>query len=78
VITDAWDGIEMFFEPGAEILLAENAEDVVHYLRVVSREDARHIGACMRRRALRDHTYELRARKFDSIVAGRDTAQRAA
>jgi spore maturation protein CgeB len=78
VITDAWQGIEVFFEPGAEILVAESAEDVVHYLRVVSREDAMHIGAAMRRRALRDHTYELRARQFDSIVAGRSVAQRAA
>lgn len=78
VITDAWDGIEMFFEPGEEILVAENAEDVVHYLRVVSQEDACHIGAGMRLRALRDHTYELRARQFDSIVAGRGAAQRAA
>lgn len=78
VITDAWDGIECFFEPGQEILVAENAEDIVHYLRVVSREDAAHIGAGMRRRALRDHTYELRARQFDSIVAGRHAAHLAA
>ncbi len=78
VITDAWDGIECFFEPGQEILVAENAEDIVHYLQVVSREDAAHIGAGMRHRALRDHTYELRARQFDSIVAGRRAGQLAA
>lgn len=74
VITDAWDGIEHFFEPGREILVAENAEDIVHYLRVISQDDARFIGDNMRRRALRRHTYELRARQFDSI-ANRSVAE---
>jgi spore maturation protein CgeB len=68
VITDAWDGIEHFFEPGREILVAENAEDIVHYLRVISPDDALFIGENMRRRALHRHTYELRARQFDSIA----------
>lgn len=68
VITDAWQGIDTFFEPGLEILVAENAEDVVHYLRVFNSEDAGRIGANMRRRALRDHTYQLRAQQFASIV----------
>ena len=68
LITDAWDGIEYFFEPGREILVAENADDIVHYLRVISADDARYIGENMRRRALHRHTYELRARQFDSIA----------
>ncbi|HKW76602.1 MAG TPA: glycosyltransferase [Terriglobales bacterium] len=74
LITDAWEGIEYFFEPGREILVAENAEDIVHYLRVISTDDAHYIGENMRRRALHRHTYGLRARQFDSI-ANRSVAE---
>jgi len=69
VISDAWQGIETFFEPGAEVLVAEHAEDVLHYLRVFTRDDAAGIGTAMRSRALREHTYQLRARQFESILA---------
>lgn len=69
VVSDSWQGIDAFFEPGAEVLVAEHAEDVVHYLRVVSADDAAGIGSAMRSRALRDHTYELRAKQFGSILA---------
>lgn len=69
VITDRWTGIESFFEPGKEILVAGNAEEIVHYLRSVSAGEAKNVGSNMRRRALRDHTYQLRAQRFDLTVA---------
>ncbi|HXB19875.1 MAG TPA: glycosyltransferase, partial [Candidatus Solibacter sp.] len=69
LITDHWIGIETFFEPDREILVATSAEEVVNYLRKVSEAEARQIGNSMRERALQDHTYELRARQFDDIVA---------
>lgn len=69
VITDRWTGVENFFEPGQEILVAGNAEDIVHFLREFNAGDTRTIGSNMRRRALRDHTYKLRAQQFDYIVA---------
>ena len=68
VITDKWFGIEAFFEPENEILIAKNAEEIVHYLRTTSAARARTIGEAMLRRALRDHTYELRAREVDAIL----------
>jgi spore maturation protein CgeB len=68
LITDRWAGIENFFAPEKEILLAGSAEDVVRHLRSVSAVAAREIGSNMLRRALRDHTYALRAREFDAIV----------
>ncbi|HZQ19529.1 MAG TPA: glycosyltransferase [Terriglobales bacterium] len=71
LITDAWTGVEIFFEVGREILVAKTAEDIVHLLRETSVGQAREIGAAMRQRALREHTYELRAKQFDVIV--RDT-----
>ncbi len=67
-ITDAWRGIEEFFEPVAEILVAEDAEGVARYVREVTDEVAAGIGAAARSRALRDHTYDQRARLLDELL----------
>ena len=69
VITDRWNGIENFFDPGTEILVAANAEDIVHFMRSLTAGDAKGIGKNMRQRALRDHTYALRAQQFEMTVA---------
>ena len=69
VVTDHWKGIETFFVPGKEILVASSPEEIVGYLRSVSESQSRKIGDNMRARALREHTYALRARQFDSIVS---------
>jgi spore maturation protein CgeB len=68
LVTDAWEGIERFFQPGTEILVARSAEEVVAHLRAVDRERARSIGEAMRARALREHTYQLRAAQVDEIL----------
>ncbi len=68
LITDAWLGVEHFFEPEREILVAHSADDIVRYLRQISAEQAQSIGSAMRDRALRDHTYQLRARQVDDIL----------
>jgi spore maturation protein CgeB len=69
MITDRWAGIEAFFVPEKEILVAGSAEEIVAFLRNISAEKARHIGLSMLQRALQDHTYALRAQQFDVIVA---------
>lgn len=69
LITDAWLGIEMFFDPGREILVAKSAEEMVGYLRQISTEQAKAIGRRMRSRALREHTYEIRASQVHSILS---------
>jgi spore maturation protein CgeB len=69
MITDCWAGIEQFFEPEQEILVAGSAEEIVASLRGTSLARAREIGGNMRERALRDHTYALRAREVDAIIA---------
>ncbi|MFB3916388.1 MAG: glycosyltransferase [Terriglobales bacterium] len=68
LITDAWAGIEQFFQPGREILVARSAEEIVHLLRSVQRASAAAIGRAMRQRALRDHSYALRAAQVDNIL----------
>ena len=70
LITDSWTGVDEFFIPGQEILLASSATDIVSYLRRLSPRDCARIGAKMRQRALQDHTYNLRALKFHCLVEG--------
>jgi spore maturation protein CgeB len=69
LITDAWTGVEHFFAPDHEILVASSAEQIVHHLRSVTPARAEQIGSAMRDRALRDHTYSLRAVQFQNILA---------
>lgn len=68
LITDKWRGIEKFFEPGREILVAESAEDIVGFLRGKSAAEARAIGDAMMVRALAEHTYAQRADEVDNIL----------
>lgn len=68
LITDAWEGIETFFAPGREILPASSAEEIVQYLRRCNSARASEIGKAMRARALRQHTYELRAAQVEAVL----------
>lgn len=66
VVTDLWDGIDHFFSPGLEILCASSSQEVADHLSKVTQAQARAIGEAMRQRALREHTYDLRAREVHS------------
>jgi spore maturation protein CgeB len=68
LITDAWTGVEQFFEPGREILVAHGADDIVRYLREIAPTDAHQIGSAMRTRALQDHLYKSRANLVNQIL----------
>ena len=68
LITDAWQGIEEFFEPGKEILVARGPKDIVSFLRTMSDEQIREIGGAMMQRALSQHQYYSRAKQVDSLV----------
>jgi spore maturation protein CgeB len=72
VITDAWEGIDQFFTPDKEILVAETAENVVRHLREKSAAEAAAIGAAMQKRAMRDHSYTLRAQQVHAIFRARN------
>jgi spore maturation protein CgeB len=63
LITDAWEGVDQFFTPNSEILIATSAEEVVAHLRARNTEQSSSIGKAMMERALRDHSYESRAQQ---------------
>ena len=60
VISDAWEGIDYFFRPGAEILVADDAEDVLRIVRDTDPTEARMVGERARRRVLARDTAEHR------------------
>jgi spore maturation protein CgeB len=68
VITDYWQGIDTFFEPGCQILVARNAGEIVDLLRTVDTKLAKEMGDAMRKRALLEHTYALRALQVREIL----------
>ncbi len=68
LITDAWEGIELFLEPDEEILVARDGADVAAHLAALTPERARQIGARALRRVLRDHTYAQRAEDVHRLL----------
>jgi spore maturation protein CgeB len=69
IITDQWEGVELFLEPGRECLIARNADDVARHIRNMDMLKAATIGDLARRRMLREHTYQHRAAEFEEILA---------
>lgn len=63
LITDAWEGIELFLEPGKETLVCRSGEEVADTIRSLSPARAREIGMAARRRVQAEHTYDRRARQ---------------
>lgn len=61
LLCDDWPGIDDCFEPGTEILVVRDAEDVLRALRTHNWQQREQIGKAFRDRALRDHTYTQRA-----------------
>jgi spore maturation protein CgeB len=70
LITDAWRGIELFLEPGEEVLVAADGTEVAALLEALTPERARCIGTAARRRILARHTYAERARLVEEILTG--------
>jgi spore maturation protein CgeB len=68
LITDAWEGIELFLKPDEEVLVARDGADVAEHIRGLTPERARAIGEAARRRVLADHTYALRGAQVDAIL----------
>jgi spore maturation protein CgeB len=71
LITDEWEGIEMFLEPGSEVLVARDGAEVAEHVRIITPERALRIGHRAMERVLAHHTYEHRARQTDAILTGR-------
>ena len=69
LISDVWEGIESFLEPGRELLLARDGTEVARILQTLTVERAREIGRAARARVLAEHTYERRGALVHEILA---------
>jgi spore maturation protein CgeB len=74
LITDEWEGIELFLEPGREVLVARDGAEVASMLHALTPKEASKIGKAALRRILAHHTYAHRAKQFDLLLAGADHA----
>jgi|SRR5689334_16875642 len=66
IITDEWSGLETFFAPGKEILVANNGRDVFHILTELPEDRRLEIAAAARQRLLRSHTPQHRAGQLEN------------
>jgi spore maturation protein CgeB len=68
LITDYWEGIELFLEPDKEVLVARNGMEVADLLQDLTPEKAKAIGEAALKRVLSEHTYRHRAKQFEEIL----------
>jgi len=74
MLTDAWEGLDAFFEPGREVLVTRSAAGTTAALDLSDRE-LREIGEAGRERALSEHTSDRRAATLEAeIEAARSRA----
>jgi spore maturation protein CgeB len=67
LLSDTWDGLDRFFTPGEEILLAQTTEDA---LAALDRSDAelRRMADAARTRVLEEHSSARRARQLVKLI----------
>ena len=67
VLSDSWDGLETFFKPGEEILIAKRTDDAVGALEL-PRSELAAIGRRARERAIAQHSGKQRAAELVSLL----------
>ncbi len=67
ILSDAWPGIDEFFEIGEELLLVRSAAEVLAAL-ALPEAQRRELGQRARRRVLREHTAERRAETLERYL----------
>jgi spore maturation protein CgeB len=68
LITDAWEGIELFLEPGREVLVAGDGQEVAEHLAGLDHATAREMGRRALTRMLSEHTYAHRVVELEEIL----------
>ena len=72
LITDAWEGIDTFFEPGRELLVAHSGDEVAELVGALTPERARAVGDAAFRRVTAEHTYLHRVALLEEVLEGRE------
>jgi spore maturation protein CgeB len=69
IVSDWWSGLDSFFVPGEELLVAHTADDVVRILRETDDAELATMAAAARARVLAEHTAGRRAEQLEAEVA---------
>lgn len=69
IISDAWPGLDSFFQPGKDILVARSRRDVLEYLSDMTEQERGALGRNARNCILNRHTAVHRAIELESYVA---------
>jgi spore maturation protein CgeB len=69
IISDWWPGLATIFEPGREILIARDSDEVLRLVREMPEPERAQIAAAARARVLATHTAEHRAAELEGYVA---------
>lgn len=67
VLSDWWTGLDTFFTPGEEILIATSTGDAISAIKTEKAALAQ-VGMRAQQRALDCHTAEIRARRFIQLI----------
>ncbi|MCW2236227.1 CgeB family protein [Azospirillum canadense] len=67
LISDHWEGLEAFFEPGRDLLVAKETDDVTTAM-MLPRDHLAKLARRARERTLEEHTAERRVRELRSIL----------
>jgi spore maturation protein CgeB len=70
LITDDWEGIDLFLEPEREVLVARDGAEVAEHLDRLTPSRARDMAGQARRRILANHTYAHRALEVHEVLEG--------
>jgi spore maturation protein CgeB len=70
VVSDWWEGLDHFFEPGKEILIAKSSVDAVHAL-ALDPGELQSVSRASQERTLAEHTASHRAAQLISLIEGR-------
>lgn len=68
VVSDWWEGLDTFFTPGSEILVAGSTDEAVAALELSDKEISA-IARAARERTLAEHTSDCRARELEEAIA---------
>jgi spore maturation protein CgeB len=68
ILSDAWPGLDHFFEPGREILVAATTDEAIAAIDA-SDAELRQIAARARERTLAEHTADSRARQLETTLS---------
>jgi len=68
VVSDNWAGLDELFRPDQEIVIAEDADDVLRAVREWPAERVARLGSAARAKVLGGHTASHRAREFETYV----------